>query len=58
VKLVQDADGMPIETPLLANTWERDSRGEFPLAVVEAVDPAGTGLDPLSFLDDGADGTR
>jgi len=50
VKLVLDAKGAPYETPLLANTWDRDSRGGFTRAVVEAVDEAGTGLDPLAYL--------
>jgi putative nucleotidyltransferase with HDIG domain len=55
VKLVQDANGFLLEPPVLANTWERDDGGDFPLAVLEAVDPEGTGIDPLSYLDDGSD---
>jgi putative nucleotidyltransferase with HDIG domain len=51
VKVVQDRDGHELDEPVLANTWERDARGEYPLAVVEAVDPAGTGIDPLTYLD-------
>ena len=39
VKLVQDPQGNAYESDLLANTWERDDRGEFPLAIIEAVDP-------------------
>jgi hypothetical protein len=58
VKLVQDAQGTLLEEPVLANTWERDDRGDFPLAVLEAVDPEGTGVDPLSYLDDGSDRSR
>jgi hypothetical protein len=50
VKLVFDERGDRLETPVLANTWERDARGECPRAVVEAVDPEPLGIDPLSFL--------
>ena len=39
-----------LEEPLLANTWERDARGEHPYAVVEAVDPESTDIDPLKYL--------
>ena len=38
VKLIMDSKGEKLETPLLTNTWDRDVRGEFPRAVVEAVD--------------------
>ena len=51
IKLIHDAKGVALEQPVLANTWERDDRGEYPLAIVEAVDPEGTGIDPLAFLD-------
>jgi putative nucleotidyltransferase with HDIG domain len=50
VKIIQDAQGHLLEEPFLANTWERDSRGEHPRAVVEAVDPEEIGLDPLTYL--------
>lgn len=50
VKLLTDARGARLEEPLLANTWERDARGEFPRAIVEAVDPETTDIDPLTFL--------
>jgi putative nucleotidyltransferase with HDIG domain len=50
VKLVLDAKGAPLETPLLTNTWDRDSRGAFPRGVVEAVDGAQVGIDPLAYL--------
>ncbi len=39
-----------LEEPLLANTWERDCRGEHPHAVVEAVDPESIDIDPLKYL--------
>src|SRR5262249_25063120 len=39
VKIVTSSTGEAREEALLANTWERDSRGEYPYAVVEAVDP-------------------
>jgi putative nucleotidyltransferase with HDIG domain len=50
VKIIMDALGEKIEEPFLANTWERDGRGEHPRAVVEAVDPEPLGIDPLSYL--------
>jgi hypothetical protein len=55
VKLVQDAHGYTLEQPVLANTWERDDRGDFPIEVVEVVDAQGTGIDPLSFLENGSE---
>jgi hypothetical protein len=39
-----------LETPLLTNTWDRDARGNFPRAVVEAVDGPKIGIDPLTYL--------
>jgi hypothetical protein len=42
--------GDRLEEPFLANTWERDSRGEYPRAVVEAIDPESMNIDPLTFL--------
>src|SRR6185436_19486730 len=50
VKLITDGRGDKLETPLLTNTWDRDSRGEFPRAVVEAVDGPEIGIDPLAYL--------
>src|SRR6267378_457296 len=50
VKIIMDANGAMIEEPRLANTWERDHRGEHPYAVVEAVDPESTDIDPLKYL--------
>jgi len=50
VKILTDRTGARLEDPLLANTWERDSRGEHPYAVVEAVDPESVGIDPLAYL--------
>jgi putative nucleotidyltransferase with HDIG domain len=50
VKIVVDAGGDHLEEPLLANTWERDARGDYPRAVVEAVDPEPLGIDPLTYL--------
>jgi hypothetical protein len=55
IKLVRDADGYALEPPALANTWERDDRGEFPLAIIEAVDPTDSGIDPLMYLEHGSD---
>ncbi|HKB13240.1 MAG TPA: HD domain-containing phosphohydrolase [Vicinamibacterales bacterium] len=50
VKVLTDRAGAMLEAPLLANTWERDSRGEHPYAVVEAVDPDSVDIDPLAYL--------
>ena len=50
VKLIIDNRGQKLETPLLTNTWDRDVRGEFPRAVVEAVDGQQVGIDPLGYL--------
>jgi putative nucleotidyltransferase with HDIG domain len=50
VKIIVDRSGETLDTPLLANTWERDSRGEHPYAVVEAVDPESSDIDPLKYL--------
>ena len=50
VKILFDARGEKVEDPFLANTWERDARGEFPRAVVESVDPDSLDLDPLTAL--------
>jgi putative nucleotidyltransferase with HDIG domain len=50
VKIVFDASGARLEYEQLVNTWERDTRGEFPRAVVESVDPDSIELDPLTVL--------
>jgi putative nucleotidyltransferase with HDIG domain len=50
VKILTDKTGALLEEPVLANTWERDSRGEHPYAVVEAVDPETVDIDPLKYL--------
>jgi HD-GYP domain-containing protein (c-di-GMP phosphodiesterase class II) len=50
VKLITDQRGEKLETPLLTNTWDRDSRGDFARAVVEAVDGPVVGIDPLIYL--------
>jgi putative nucleotidyltransferase with HDIG domain len=50
VKIVFDKDGERLAEPLLVNTWERDSRGEYPRAVVEAIDPESMQIDPLTLL--------
>ena len=55
VKLVRDAQGNAVESDMLANTWERDVRGEFPLAIVEAVDPEQAGIDPLVYIENVGD---
>jgi len=50
VKIIFDSKGGRLEGEVLVNTWERDSRGTFPKAVVEAVDPDTIELDPLTVL--------
>jgi HD-GYP domain-containing protein (c-di-GMP phosphodiesterase class II) len=50
VKIIMDAKGEALEEGLLANTWERDSKGEHPRAVVEAADPESVDIDPLTYL--------
>ena len=50
VKILYTEKGELMETPILANTWERDHRGGFPRAVVESVDPDSVELDPLTVL--------
>jgi len=52
VKILTDKMGALLEEPLLANTWERDSRGEHPYAIVEALDPEErSDIDPLKYVD-------
>lgn len=50
VKILYNASGERLEEPFLANTWDHDDRGEYPRAVVEGVDPASLGVDPLTLL--------
>ena len=50
VKVVRDRDGGELDAPALVNTWEPDDRGDFPWAVVEAVDPDVAGIDPLKYM--------
>ncbi len=50
VKVVFGRDGATLPEPALVNTWERDERGRFPHAVVEAVDPDAIEQDPLEYL--------
>jgi hypothetical protein len=50
VKIIVDRSGATLDEPVLANTWERDARGEHTYAVVEAVDPESTDIDPLTYL--------
>jgi len=50
VKIVCDRDGKELETPMLVNTWETDSRGDYAFAVVEAVDPDAAGIEPIAYM--------
>jgi putative nucleotidyltransferase with HDIG domain len=55
VQLIRDAQGNDYETAMLANTWERNTRGDFPLAIVEAVDADEAGIDPLVYIENVGD---
>lgn len=50
VRIIQDGQGCKLEEPILVNTWESDGRGDVPWAIVEAGDPATTGIDPLKYM--------
>jgi HD-GYP domain-containing protein (c-di-GMP phosphodiesterase class II) len=50
VKLLTDRRGGVLEAPVLASTSERTDRGDFPRAVIEAVDADSTDIDPLAYL--------
>ena len=50
VKILTNAMGEMLEESFLANTWERDGRGEHPRAVVEAIDPESVNIDPLKYM--------
>jgi putative nucleotidyltransferase with HDIG domain len=50
VKVLLDSVGTRIEEPMLVNTWEPDSRGDFTYAVVEAVDPDAVQIEPLTYM--------
>ena len=39
-----------LETPRIANAWERDSRGKHTQAVVEALDPEALDIDPRTYM--------
>jgi putative nucleotidyltransferase with HDIG domain len=58
VRLVRDAQGNLYEGDMLANTWERDSRGDYPLAILEAIDAQEAGVDPLVYLENVGDRNR
>ena len=50
VKILFNGQGERLDEEALVNTWERDSRGGFPRAVIESVDPDSMELDPLTAL--------
>ena len=58
VKLVRDSQGHAYENDMLANTWKRDARGDYPLAIVEGVDPQDAGLDPRVYIENVGDRTH
>jgi hypothetical protein len=49
-KVITDRLGAKIEEPLLLNTWERNGCSEHMCAVVEPVEAAPHGIDPLQYL--------
>jgi hypothetical protein len=58
VKLVRDSQGHAYESDMFANRWERDARGDYLLAIVEAVDPQDSGVDPLVYIENVGDRTH
>ena len=50
VKIIFNEKGERLEESFLANTWERNERGDYPRAVVEPVDPDAFEIDPLTLL--------
>ncbi|HVD93307.1 MAG TPA: HD-GYP domain-containing protein [Vicinamibacterales bacterium] len=50
VKVVRDRDGGEVQEALLVNTWEPDGRGDYPVVVLEAVDPEAVGIDPIGYM--------
>jgi putative nucleotidyltransferase with HDIG domain len=50
VKVIADRHGSLLPAPLHRQTSERDAQGGFRYSVMEAVDPAGAGIDPLGYL--------
>ena len=50
VKIITDGSGARLEEPALVNTWERDARGDYARAIVEAADPDVESVDPLAFM--------
>lgn len=52
VKVITDPIGRPLDTPVLANTWEPQDDGGRALSVVEAVEAEPLGIDTLRHLDD------
>jgi HD-GYP domain-containing protein (c-di-GMP phosphodiesterase class II) len=50
VTIISNAHAELLEEPQIANTWERDGRGEHTRAVAEALDPEALDIDPLAFM--------
>jgi putative nucleotidyltransferase with HDIG domain len=50
VKVITDSKGEALEEPFLVNTWERTGSGAHSRAVVEAIDPETTDIDPLQYM--------
>ena len=50
VKIVRDRDGNALEEMPLVNTRELNGRADYTWAVVEAVDPETSGINPLQYM--------
>jgi putative nucleotidyltransferase with HDIG domain len=50
VKVVLDSRGARVEHPWLVNTVDRGADGQYPYAVLEAVNGSDYGLDPLALM--------
>jgi hypothetical protein len=44
------ADGAKLARPYDVNLWEAAKEGEGPKSILRPVDPATTGIDPLTYL--------
>jgi hypothetical protein len=54
VRVIVDADGLRLTTPVDLALWMDDSTIGPPPRIVTPVDPISVGIDPLTLLDDAA----
>jgi hypothetical protein len=50
VRVIFGADGAKLARPYDVNLWEAATEGEGPKSILRPVDPATTGVDPLTYL--------